>query len=130
MFDEILQAVKEHLSGNPETAAAIPPEQADAIHNEIATHVADGIKTQAPEQGGGSSLLSTLTSSLGSGNIVSSAIAGGLVGKLGEKFGLNPAITGVIAAAIPSIIQKFVSKANDPNSGAHANVVQGFSPTA
>jgi uncharacterized protein YidB (DUF937 family) len=130
MFDEILQMVKEHLSNDPQTAAAIPPEQADAIHNEIATHVADGLKDQAAQQGGGSSLLSSITSSLGgSGNILTSAIAGGLVGKLGEKFGLNPAITGVIAASIPTIVQKFISKANDPNA-AHSNVVQGFSPTA
>jgi hypothetical protein len=130
MFDEILQAVKEHMSSNPETAAAIPPEQADAVHNEIASHVADGLKDQAAQQGGGSNLLSMLTGSLGAGNIVTSAIAGGLVGKLGEKFGFNPAITGVIAAAIPTIIQKFASRASDPNSAAHANVVQGFSPTA
>jgi hypothetical protein len=36
MFDELLQLVKDHVSNNPQLAAAIPPEQADAIHQEIA----------------------------------------------------------------------------------------------
>jgi hypothetical protein len=46
---------------------------------------------------------------------VSSAIEGGLVATLGSKFGLPPAATGAIAAALPGLLQKFAHKANDPN---------------
>ena len=33
MLDQILDLVKEHLSNNPELAAAIPEGQEDAVHN-------------------------------------------------------------------------------------------------
>lgn len=115
MFDQILQLVKDHLGSNQETAGAIPPEQADAIHNEIATQVTEGLKTQAAQQGGVAGLLSSLTSNLASGGLATSAITGGLVGGLAKKFGLNPVVTGAIAAAIPGLVQKFVNKVNDPN---------------
>ena len=39
MLDDILQIVKDHLGNNPAVAAAIPADQADAIHNEIANHI-------------------------------------------------------------------------------------------
>jgi hypothetical protein len=47
---------------------------------------------------------------LGSGNPLVSAAEGGLVGSLTEKFGLGSAASGAIAAAIPSLLQKFTSK--------------------
>jgi len=46
---------------------------------------------------------------------ITSAIEGGLVASLGSKFGLPPAATGAIAAALPGLLQKFAHKANDPN---------------
>jgi uncharacterized protein YgiM (DUF1202 family) len=39
MFDQILNLVKEHLANNPQVASAIPADQADEVHREIATHV-------------------------------------------------------------------------------------------
>jgi hypothetical protein len=42
MFDQIVQLIKEHLGANPQVASAIPPEQADAVHTEIANHVTNG----------------------------------------------------------------------------------------
>lgn len=115
MFDQILSLVKEHLGNNPTTAASINPEQADAIHNEIATHVNDGLQIQAASQGGATGLLSSLEGNLTSGSPVVSAIEGGLVGSLASKFGLSPATTGAIAGALPAIVQKFANKAKDPN---------------
>ncbi len=115
MFDQILQLVKDHLSNNPQASAAIPAGQEDAVHQEIATHINNGLQNQAAEQGGIGGLLSMLTGSVASGSPVTSAIEGGLVGSLGSKFGLPAVATGAIAAALPGILQKFAHKANDPN---------------
>ena len=115
MFDQILALVKEHIGGNPAVASAIPPEQADAIHNEIASHVQNGLQSQAAAQGGTGNLLASLESSLTSGGAVPSAIEGGLVSSLASKFGLSPALTGAIAGSLPALLQKFAHKANDPN---------------
>jgi hypothetical protein len=117
MFDQILQLVKEHLNNNPQLAGNIPPEQADDIHREIATHINNGLQEQpAPvAQGASGSVLSQLENSLASGNIATSAITGGLVGSLAGKFGLPPLITGAIAAALPGLMQKFMQKNNDTN---------------
>ncbi|MBN9383276.1 MAG: hypothetical protein J0H74_21150 [Chitinophagaceae bacterium] len=127
MFEQILQAVKEHLGNNPELAAAIPPEHAEALHNEIATQIHENLQNQASAAGqtapaaegsglldnlGGkaSELLHSIEGSLSSGGIGTSAAAGGLVGALSSKFGLPSAVTGAIAAAVPGLIQKFMQK--------------------
>ena len=109
MFDQILQLVKDHIGNDPHAAAAIPPEQADAVHREIATHITNGLQNQpTPATGGG--LLSMLSGSLESGNLLTSSITGGLVGSLASKFGLSPAVTGAIAASLPGLLQKFTNR--------------------
>jgi len=115
MFDQILNLVKEHFGANPELANGIPADQADAVHQEVATHINNGLQNQAAQEGGIGGLMWKLGGSLESGNPVSSAIEGGLVGGLGSKFGLSPAITGAIGAALPGLLRKFANKANDPN---------------
>ncbi|MGY4537870.1 hypothetical protein ACVW0P_002289 [Mucilaginibacter sp. UYNi724] len=114
MFDQILDLVKSHLGGNPQVAEQIPADKADEVHREVATHIDSGIKEQA-SQGGIGDMLSSLAGGLSSGSPITSAIEGGLVGSLGSKFGLPPAVTGAIAAALPGLLQKFAHKANDPN---------------
>jgi hypothetical protein len=113
MFDQVLQTVKDHLGNNPEISAAIPAEQQDAVHQEIANHVTNGIQNHLATQGGGGGLLSMLQGGIASGSPVVSAIEGGLVGSLGSKFGLSPMVTGAIAAALPGLLQKFAHKATD-----------------
>ena len=112
MFDEILQMVKEHMGNNPEVASAISSDQADAIHNEIANHISNGVQSQAPAQSTGGGLLSEIESSIGSGGLATSAIAGGLVSSLASKFGLPPSVTGAIAGALPGLMEKYVNKNN------------------
>ena len=110
MFEQILQEVKEKFSGLAGEGQEIPSEHADAIHQEIANHIHSSAQepgvTEAPSSSGG--ILSELESSLTSGNILTSAVAGGLVGSLGRKFGLSSAVTGAIAASLPSLIQKYM----------------------
>ncbi len=115
MFDQILDLVKEHLGNNPQVANTISADRQDEVHREVATHINEGLKQAAPAQGGIGGLLSQLTGSLASGNPVTGAIEGGLVGTLGSKLGLPAAATGAIAAALPGILKKFANKASDPN---------------
>ncbi len=113
MLDELVQLVKQHLGNNSQVASAIPADQADAVHNEIASHITNGLATQASQQGGMGGLLSQLESGMASGGALPSAIEGGLVSSLTSKFGLSPAVTGAIAGMLPGILQKFAAKAND-----------------
>jgi uncharacterized protein YidB (DUF937 family) len=115
MFDQILNLVKEHLGSNPQVASAIPPEKADEVHKEIASHVTNGLASEATQSGGVGGLLSKLQNGVSAGSPVTSAIEGGLVSSLANKFGLPPMVTGAIAAMLPGLLQKFVHKTNDPN---------------
>ena len=128
MFDQILDMVKDHFNNNPQLSSAIPPEKQDAVHHEVASQVTNGIKNQAAALGGAGGLLSMLQQGISSGSPVVSAIEGGLVGSLGNKFGLSPMVTGAIAAALPGILQKFVHKANDPNDNSitHEGISQSL----
>jgi hypothetical protein len=116
MFDQILGIVKEQLGNHPEAKAAVPQQQANAVEQEIASHVENQVKNQAIGSGGGGigDLLSSLAGA-SSSSPVTNAITGGLVSSLASKFGLPPAATGAIAAALPGILQKFAHKTNDPN---------------
>jgi hypothetical protein len=115
MFDQIVDLVKEHLGNNPQVNSAVPPGQQDELHREIAGQITNGLSQQAGTQGGIGGLLSQLEAGLTSGSPVTNAIEGGLIGSLTSKFGLPPAATGAIAAALPSILQKLAHRANDPN---------------
>jgi uncharacterized protein YidB (DUF937 family) len=115
MFDQIVKLVKEHLESNPEVANAIPEDQKQAVHEEIASHITNNLATEATQQGGIGGLLSKLQSGIGSGSPLVSGIEGGLAGTLANKFGLSPAVTGAIAGILPGILQKFANKAKDPN---------------
>lgn len=112
MFDQILDLVKSQLGNNPQVSAAIPAGQHDAVSQEVATHISEGLKTHAENEGGVGGLLSMLG---GGSNQITNAIGGGLISSLGSKFGLPPMATGAIAAALPGILAKFAHKANDPN---------------
>lgn len=115
MFDQILQLVKEHLNSNPQITSAIPADQQEAVHNEVAQHITNGIQNQAMNAGGAGNILSMLKNQVASGGTLTNAIEGGLAGSLASKFGLPPMITGAIAGALPGILQRFTQKANDPN---------------
>jgi hypothetical protein len=133
MFEQILELVKDHIGNDPQIAQHIPPEQADAVHQAIAEHVTNTLQSQPTEnpatqsplgglgaltgqgglsgltQGGLGGLVSQFTSSLQSGSPLAAAIEGGLVGTLGSRFGLGPAATGAIAAALPGLLQRMAA---------------------
>lgn len=110
MFDDILNAVKQELGNHPEITS-LPAEQQEAIHNEIANHINNTVQNQSsPVTSGGGGLLSNLEGMLTSGSPLTGAIEGGLVGSLGNKFGLSPTLTSAIAGALPGLIQRFAQK--------------------
>ena len=115
MFDQILELVKEHIGNNPQISSAIPADKKEAVNNEIASHVTNGLQNQAESQGGAGGLLSMLQNAVTSGSPVTNAIEGGLISSLASKFGLPPMATGAIAGALPGLLQKFARKAADPN---------------
>lgn len=115
MFDQILDLVKDQLGNNPQVSNNIPREKQEEVHREVASQVNHGLKEQAVSQGDVGGLLSQLSNAMTSGSPVTNAIQGGLVGVLGSKFGLPPAATGAIAAALPGLLSKFANKVNDPN---------------
>ena len=104
MFEQILQLVKDHIGNDPQIAQHIPPEQADAVHQAIAEHVTNTLQSQA-QPAENPAALGALT---GQGGL-SSLTQGGLVGTLGSKFGLGPAATGAIAAALPGLLQRMTA---------------------
>lgn len=115
MFDQILDLVKQQLGGNSQISSAIPAGQADEVHNEIASHITNGLASHASAQGGVGGLLSMLQGGVSSGSPITGAIEGGLASSLASKFGLPPMVTGAISAALPGLLQKFSQKASDPN---------------
>ncbi|MCD2425316.1 hypothetical protein LQ567_21195 [Niabella pedocola] len=106
MFEEILNAVKNELGGHPAIAGNVTPEQEAAIHDEIARHINNTAGTSS--SGGG--ILSNLQQAISSGGTATNAIEGGLIGSLTSRFGLPPAVTGAIAAALPGLLQKFAAR--------------------
>jgi len=116
MFEQVLQMVKDHLGGNQNVTSAIPQEHTDAVHQEIATHITQGLQNQASSQGGFGGLLSSLEGGLNSESPITSAISGGLAGSLMSKFGLPAAATGAITAMLPGLLQKFAHNAQNSNN--------------
>jgi hypothetical protein len=108
MFDQILQIVKEHLGNDPQVAQAIPADKKDAVQQEIAAQISNGLESQPA--GGGGGLLGNLAGSLGGGGLLSGLMDGGLVNSLGSKFGLPPAAISAITAALPGLLQKIMQK--------------------
>jgi hypothetical protein len=116
MFDDILKLVQDHLGNDPAVAAVIPADQADAIHNEIATRLTNAVGDQIPvdqsdrNADGDGGMFGSLLNSATSGGSIGGAIEGGLVGTLTTKFGLSPEIAGAISGALPGLLQKMSNK--------------------
>jgi len=110
MLDEIVQMVKDHLANNPAIANAIPADQANAVHTEIANHIANGLTNPPADSGGFGGLIGKLESAVAGGGPVVNAIEGGLVNSLTTKFGLPPSVTGAISGALPGLLQKFANR--------------------
>ncbi len=104
MFDQVLNAVKQHLDQDPAIAGQIPAEHREEVHQEVAKGVTDGLKNQAG--GGLAGMVSSLTGG-GGGSMVSS-VTSAVTERLTGKFGLSQSAVQSISAAVPQIVQKFM----------------------
>ncbi|HEY1006096.1 MAG TPA: hypothetical protein VGD92_02915 [Sphingobacteriaceae bacterium] len=104
MFDQVLNAVKQHLEQDPAIAGQIPAEHKEEVHQEVAKGVTDGLKNQAG--GGLGGMVSSLTGG-GGGSMVSS-VTSAVTERLTGKFGLSQSAVQSISAAVPQIVQKFM----------------------
>lgn len=116
MFDQLLQLVKENAGEAIINNPAIPNEQNDAAVETATGSIMDHLKGLA----GGGNLDSVMSLFQGGGNAASSPlvnnISSGVAGDLMKKFGIDQSsATNIVQQLIPVVMNKFVSKTNDPN---------------
>jgi hypothetical protein len=116
MFENLLDLVKQHAGSAIIDNPAIPNEHNDEAVSMASNSIVDGLKS-AIAGGNMSDLVSMFSNSSNAGNSsVSQGIQGNLVESLMGKFGIDSSAAGGIASSlIPTVMQQFVSKTNDPN---------------
>lgn len=118
MIDQLKKLVRENATDTVINNPEIPDEKNDAVVNEIAANVSDGLKEQA-DKGNMQSLMDMFNNSDESSinnNPAVSGIIGKVTSSLSSKFGISPQVAQNIASkALPHIMSRFVNKAKDPN---------------
>jgi uncharacterized protein YidB (DUF937 family) len=115
MLDNLLDLVKQHAGDAIINNPAIPNEHNDEAISTATSSIFDGLKNAV-----GNGNIGDIMSLFNGGSIANSGIMqniqGGFVGDLMSKFGVDPSTaTNIASNLIPTVIQKFVSKTNDPN---------------
>ena len=115
MLENLLNLVKEHAGDAIINNPAIPNERNDEAISDAAGSIFSGLQG-AFASGGANDIASFFSNQ----NIASSGIAqniqGGFVQNLVSKFGLGSAqATSIAGSLIPSVLQSFAHKTNDPN---------------
>lgn len=112
LFDLVKQQAGEAIINNP----AIANERNDDAISSATSSIFDGLKNAA----GNGNISDIMSLFNGGGNIANNGILqniqGGFVGDLMHKFGVDPSTaTNIAGTLIPTVLQKFVNKTNDPN---------------
>jgi hypothetical protein len=118
MLDQLVQLVKQHAGDAIINNPAIPSQNNDSAIKDVASNIFSGLQQQAANgnlqdivslfQNGGSS---SLTNHPIVSNIISSA-----AGSLTSRFGVpSPSAQGIVSSIIPTVINQFIRKTNDPN---------------
>jgi len=116
MYEELLNLVKEHAGTAVINNPAVPNEKNDAVC-ETATNSIIGILKEMAGSGG----IDNITGLFQSGTNAASHpavsnISSGVVGDLMKKFGFDGSTAeNIVAQLIPTVMNKFASKTNDPN---------------
>ncbi len=116
MFDQLLNIVKDQFQNNPQVSTEIPEQQHEGVQQEVTHSIIDGLKSRLT--GGGIGDLAAMFGGNASGasQEISSSISGGLLNNLANKFGLpQGAISAIAGSVLPGILQKFITKTNDPD---------------
>jgi hypothetical protein len=115
MLDNLLDLVKQHAGDAIINNPAIPNEHNDEVISSATSSIVDGLKNAVS-----SGNIGDITSLFNGGNVANSSILqniqGGFAGDLMNKFGIDTTSASSIASnLIPTVLQKFVNKTNDPN---------------
>lgn len=111
MFDQLLKLVQEHADDAIVKNPAIPNERNEEAVKETTNSILNSMKSQ---QGIGGMNLSGMFS--GGGGSLAKMVEGNVVGDLMKKFGVDSKQAGdMVSKMLPGIMDKFVSKTNDPN---------------
>lgn len=116
MLDNLLNLVKEHAGEAIINNPAIPNERNDEAVELASNSIVETLKNAA-SNGNFSDIMSMFQGGNNAGSSpMASAMQSGLVQNLMSKFGLDSNAAGGIASSLlPMVINKFVSKTNDPN---------------
>jgi len=115
MFDNLLQLVKEHAGEAIVNNPAIPNDKNDAAIGVASEGIIDQLK-QMGSGGGMDAIMGLMKGGNIANNPAIADIAGNVAGKLMSNFGLDASqADGVVKNLVPQVMEKFVSKTNDPN---------------
>lgn len=115
MFENLLTLVKENAADAIINNPAIPNDRNDEAISYASNSIVDGLKG-ALANGNINDVLSMFKGENAAASPISQNIQGGFIQNLMEKFGLDNGQAGGIAnSLLPSILNQFASKTNDPN---------------
>jgi len=115
MLDNLLNLVKEHAGDAIINNPAIPNERNDEAVEMASNSIVDTLKNAA-SNGNFSDIMSMFQGGNAGNSPMASAMQSGLIQNLMSKFGLdNSAAGGIASSLLPTVINKFVNKTNDPN---------------
>lgn len=115
MFDNLLSLVKEHAGDAIVNNPAIPNEKNEEAIKTTTNSIVDTLKSQVAG-GNLNSLMDMFKGGNANTSSVSSSVQNNVVNDLMKKFGIdNVQASGIAQKLIPTVMEKFVSKTNDPN---------------
>lgn len=115
MFDNLLSLVKEHAGDAIVNNPAIPNEKNEEAIKTTTNSIVDTLKSQVAG-GNLNSLMDMFKGGNANASSVSSSVQNNVVNDLMKKFGIdNVQASGIAQKLIPTVMEKFVSKTNDPN---------------
>jgi hypothetical protein len=116
MIDQLIKLVQQNADDSIVKNQAVPNQFNNAAVQEVASQILSGLQGQAKDGNveqiagmfkGGSALTS---------NPMVSQIISSITGNLASKFGVSPQAAANIAnSLIPTVLNQFVNKTNDPN---------------
>jgi len=128
MLENLLNLVKENagsaIINNPE----ISNEHNDAAIATASSSIVDGLKN-AVSNGNIDDIMNLFKGDNIQDNTVAQGIQGNFISELMNKFGLNEqSANGIAGGLLPSVIQQFVHKTNDPNDSSFdiSNIIQNI----
>jgi uncharacterized protein YidB (DUF937 family) len=115
MLDQLINLVKENAGDAIVNNPVISNDLNDSAIEETAGGIFEGLKNQISEGG-----ISSITSLFQDGNIMSNPMVNQIgkqvAGNLMSKFGINQDDAGgIVEKIIPTVMNQFVNKTNDPN---------------